>query len=68
MSLLLWQQEYLISISQLSNRALLEEALDLAGGDDWDGCFTKRGSWKYTQLREELERRLVAWLGPKGKK
>jgi hypothetical protein len=49
-------QEY---IEALSNDMLLEEVLNLAGGDDYDGCFTSRGRRDYERLLTELESRLL---------
>lgn len=49
-------------IRGLSNAELLEETLQMAGGDDYDGCFTDFGLWEYTALRAELEERLRDWL------
>lgn len=49
-------------IAALSNAALLDETLSLAGGDDYDGCFTKEGAVSYELLEAELRRRLEEWL------
>ena len=49
-------------ISQLSNLDLLEDTLELAGGDDWDGDFTEDGQITYSLLEEELRERLESWL------
>jgi hypothetical protein len=46
-------------IEALSNEQLLEEVLDLAGGDDYDGCFTSRGWRTFERLKVELESRLL---------
>jgi len=53
-----WQDEILARIENMSNEELLDETLCLAGGDDYDGCFTSRGSWEYSALTSELEKRL----------
>lgn len=42
-----------------SNDKLLTETLYLAGGDDWEGCFTPEGQYEYDVLKLELERRLM---------
>jgi hypothetical protein len=49
-------------IQRLGNGDLLEETLRMAGGDDYDGCFTDFGQWEYGVLRAELEERLRDWL------
>jgi hypothetical protein len=49
-------------IESLSNRQLFDETLELAHGDDYDGCFTTRGSIVFDMLRTELECRLSKWL------
>lgn len=49
-------------IANLNNSALFDETLEAAGGDDYDGGFTQRGTVTYDLLREELERRLKDWL------
>lgn len=56
-----WQKDYLVQINVMSNSEILQEYTNLSGGDDYDGCFTKRGEWQYTQVTEELERRLVLY-------
>lgn len=53
-----WQEETLEKISKMSNVQLLEDYTWLAGGDDYDGCYTDRGQWEYDKLTEELHRRL----------
>lgn len=50
-------------ISQLDNRFLFEETLELASGDDYDGCFTAEGSIKFEMLQRELRDRLQDWFG-----
>lgn len=49
-------------IESLSNRKLLDETLELAAGDDYDGCFTTRGRIVFDLLQTELECRLSEWL------
>lgn len=55
-----WQQEYIEFIRSLSNHNLLNEVLADARGDGWEGCFTKRGSWRFDYATDELRRRLGA--------
>lgn len=56
--MLKWKNEFLESLKIMNNEQLLEDTLALAGGDDYDGCFTKAGQWRYDKLLEELEKRL----------
>ena len=56
-----WQAEYLAEIGAMSNRGVLYEYTSLAGGDDYDGCYTKEGEWKWEKIQEELRRRLDAY-------
>lgn len=49
-------------IAKLENFTLLEAALNLAGGDDFDGSFTKEGEIEYDLMKEELSSRLSVWL------
>lgn len=51
-----------LRIANLSNAKLLEETLDLAQGDDYDGCFTRDGEVTFELLKNELTRRLENWL------
>jgi hypothetical protein len=48
-------------VSQMSNEELLRETLDLAGGDDYDGCFTDKGRRQYEILEAELHSRLLKY-------
>jgi len=57
-----YKERELLAISKMSNRELLDETLSLAGGDDYDGYFTKLGAWKCSVLTIELEKRLENWL------
>jgi len=57
--MLKWKEKFLEQIKNYSNEELLWECLGLAGGDDYDGCFTKQGEWKYGELQVELQRRLI---------
>lgn len=47
-------------VAALDNRTLLDSTLQLAGGDDYDGCFTREGQYEYDTLAIELTRRLTA--------
>lgn len=55
-----WKEDYLLQISQWSNEQVLDEYTSLSGGDDYDGCFTKRGEWQYNEITKELRQRLTA--------
>lgn len=57
-----WAAREEARIVKLSNANLLEETLDLAGGDDYDGCFTRNGEVTYQILTSELKKRLAVWL------
>lgn len=50
-------------ISQLDNRFLFEETLELASGDDYDGCMTPEGNITFEILQKELRDRLQDWFG-----
>lgn len=54
-----WQKEYLENLNKMDNEQLLDEYTDLAGGDDYDGCLTKRGEWEWKKIQKELYSRLV---------
>ena len=58
-----WQKEIIERVSRMSNLELLDETLSMAQGDDYDGCFTKRGAWEFDCLNRELRERLADWLG-----
>jgi len=57
-----WQKEIAEREKKMTNRELLDEVLDQAGGDDWDGAFTDKGKWEYEYLIKMLEKRLEGWL------
>jgi hypothetical protein len=59
MAKLKWKEEFLNQIKNYSNEELLWECLNLAGGDDYEGCFTDRGKWMYGELQVELQMRLI---------
>ncbi len=52
--------DYKRQVQALSNNDLYYDTLDLAGGDDYDGCYTDHGEFVYGLLREELDSRLKA--------
>ena len=54
-----WKKEYLDEISKMSNEDVLGEYTYLTGGDDYDGCFTRRGEWKYDKINAEFNKRLI---------
>jgi hypothetical protein len=45
-----------------SNEKLLEECIEAACGDSYDGCFTARGKYRAKVLYDELKRRLAPWI------
>jgi len=55
-----WKEEYLAKLPIMDNAELFSEYTYYSGGDDYDGCMTKRGEWIYTKVVEELNKRLVA--------
>ena len=57
-----WQKKEQERIPQLSNRELLDETLELAGGNDYDGGYTPDGQITYHLLHNELYLRLYDWL------
>jgi hypothetical protein len=57
-----YEQEFINTAKSLSNKDLLDSVLELATGDDYDGCFTTRGWNRYNIYVEELESRLSSWL------
>lgn len=48
-----------LRIQALSSDDLFKEVIELAGGDDYDGCSTPEGEVKFPLLLEELETRLI---------
>ena len=56
--MLKWQIEELEAIKKSSNEQLLYDTIFASGGDDYDGCFTKRGEWIFGELQVELRKRL----------
>lgn len=53
-----WQLEYKKEVDSISNLEVVEEALSLSAGDDYDGGFTDRGIWYYEYIKRELSKRL----------
>ena len=49
-------------LKDFSNEELLDEVLDRAGGDSWDGYFTTKGSNLYENGLKILRERLGDWL------
>ncbi len=54
-----WQQEYACEVKLMDNQTLLQRTLWDAVGDDYDGCFTTKGLWKFKFLLEEVNVRLM---------
>lgn len=54
------REAFVRNVLGYANGVLLEETIQLAGGDDYDGCFTEEGNWQYQVLKAELESRLRA--------
>jgi hypothetical protein len=46
----------------MSNKDLLNETIILARGEDWDGCFTAIGEFRFAVLEAELRKRLKDWI------
>jgi hypothetical protein len=59
-------EEFIKYSTELSNVDLLEEVISSAGGDDYDGTFTKRGLREFAILEKELRKRLANWLDDSG--
>lgn len=57
-----WKEELLERLRKVSNKDLYEWLLNIASGDDYDGCFTASGEWEYEQVKLEFEKRLTDWL------
>lgn len=55
-----WKQKYLEDIIKMTNEEVLDEYTYFAGGDDYDGCLTRNGEWKYKEITKELIQRLTA--------
>lgn len=53
-----YEEKQKIRISKLSNSQLLNDALFLTRGDDWEGEFTECGETTCRLLIDELEKRL----------
>lgn len=63
-----WKKKEIERIKLLDNNHLLGESLEMAGGDDYDGCFTRNGWITYCVLIEELGFRLKDWLNVENSK
>lgn len=48
-----------LEVTQLSNLDLFNQYTDLAGGDDYDSCYTPYGLIVYRELEAELDERLI---------
>jgi len=57
-----WQLIERDRIQKLTNKELYDEFIELAGGDDYEGEFTRKGTRTHWELKEELDRRLSEWL------
>lgn len=56
------KDEIFEEIIAYSNSKLLDEYTFYAGGDDYDGCHTIEGAYRYEILSEEIQERLKDWL------
>lgn len=57
-----YENEALIRAQSLSNAELLDEVLERANPDDYDGCWTTRGWNLYLVYKRVLKKRLQNWL------
>jgi len=55
-----WQERYLECLPKMSNGELLNEVIEGASGDSYDGNFTVRGWWQYKTAKFALYDRLYA--------
>ena len=56
-----WSKQKIIDRAlAYSNEDLIYNVLYLAGGDDYDGCFTPRGEFEYEISLKELSKRLIS--------
>lgn len=53
-----WHKNHVLKLCSLPIIQLLEETLNLAGGDDYDGYFTDLGFREYYLLKYILIRRI----------
>jgi hypothetical protein len=58
MKMLKWQKEYLDKVSKMTNEEVFNEYSYLCGGDDYDGCHTSEGEWKFDVITKEFIDRL----------
>ncbi len=54
-----WQKEYLRELEKMTNKELFDEYTYFAGGDDYDGCYTVMGEWKWAKIENEFTNRLT---------
>lgn len=55
-----WKQTYLDELSKMTNKELLDEYTYLAGGDGYDGAYSKKGDWKWEQIQVVLKEKLIS--------
>lgn len=53
-----WKEEYLQQMKKMTNEEVLDEYSYLVGGDDYDGCWTSQGEWKFKEIEKEFLKRL----------
>lgn len=54
-------EKYRDVLSKMSNEGILDEYSDLCMGDDYDGCYTTEGSWKFIEVTNEFRKRLTTY-------
>ena len=57
-----FEQQTSEEIKNMTNEELLDLTIEEASGDDYDGCFTKKGWMRFCLLKEELKSRLANWI------
>jgi len=57
--MLKWQEEYMNWLNEATNEEILDDYSYYVAGDDYDGCFTKQGEWKFKKVNEEFCKRLI---------
>jgi len=58
------QKELIKVIQAMPNKDLLEDVIELAAGDYWEGDFTEEGTFHFIALLYELKCRLSEWMYP----
>lgn len=53
-----WQIDEETRLDRLSTEALIAETIGMAAGDDWDGCFTKRGEIAFEAAQRLIDERM----------